>query len=148
MTRPWLCFSSSSYGCCQDGVTTSQGANGEGCAEFVAPAVPTVSRCSPCTGPCQSTALCCVVLCCIVLCATEAAEGVFVSVQAAPSLPVENARQCRTTTYGCCFDRTTPAGGPNGEGCPDPPNHSKNVTLIYSDWSTAEKTCIPYSSIC
>uniref|UniRef100_A0A8P4GB81 Papilin a, proteoglycan-like sulfated glycoprotein n=1 Tax=Dicentrarchus labrax TaxID=13489 RepID=A0A8P4GB81_DICLA len=32
-----------------------------------------------------------------------------------PSLPTENAVQCRTTTYGCCYDRTTPAGGPNGE---------------------------------
>uniref|UniRef100_A0A8C9ZXM9 Papilin, proteoglycan like sulfated glycoprotein n=1 Tax=Sander lucioperca TaxID=283035 RepID=A0A8C9ZXM9_SANLU len=41
----------------------------------------------------------------------------------APSLPTENAAQCRLTTYGCCYDRTTPAGGPNGEGCPNPPNH-------------------------
>ncbi|KAK1893966.1 Papilin, partial [Dissostichus eleginoides] len=42
---------------------------------------------------------------------------------AAPSLPSENAPQCKLTTYGCCYDRTTPAGGPNGESCPNPPNH-------------------------
>uniref|UniRef100_A0A665W637 Papilin a, proteoglycan-like sulfated glycoprotein n=1 Tax=Echeneis naucrates TaxID=173247 RepID=A0A665W637_ECHNA len=47
--------------------------------------------------------------------------------QATPSLPTENAVQCRTTTYGCCYDRTTPAAGPNGEGCPDPPNHTFSV---------------------
>lgn len=45
--------------------------------------------------------------------------------QVTPSLPTENAVECRTTTYGCCYDRTTPAGGPNGEGCPNPPNYSK-----------------------
>lgn len=127
-------FPSSSYGCCQDGLTMSQGANGEGCAEFVAPAVRTVSIRSQWTGPGWSA------VCCVVLCPMEAAEGVFVSVQAAPSLPVENAVQCRTTTYGCCFDRTTPAGGPNGEGCPDPPHHSKSITMVYSDWSKAENT--------
>lgn len=32
-----------SYGCCQDGVTTAQGPNKEGCVEYVAPA-PTVSK--------------------------------------------------------------------------------------------------------
>lgn len=47
--------------------------------------------------------------------------------QAVSSLPTENAVQCRTTTYGCCYDRTTPAGGANGEGCPNPPNHSKTM---------------------
>lgn len=119
-------FSFSSYGCCQDGVTASLGANWEGCAEFVPPAVTTVSRRLPCTG--LGRALCGVV------CATEATEGVCVSVQAAPSLPLENAVQCRTTTYGCCYDRATPAGGPNGEGCPDPPHHSKTVIRIYLDW--------------
>lgn len=46
--------------------------------------------------------------------------------QSAP-LPTENAVQCRTTTYGCCFDRVSIAAGPNGEGCPDPPNHSKDM---------------------
>lgn len=49
------------------------------------------------------------------------------SVQAAPSLPTENAAECRTTAYGCCYDRTTAASGPNGEGCPNPPNHSKRT---------------------
>lgn len=47
--------------------------------------------------------------------------------QKAPSLPTENAAECRTTAYGCCYDRTTPASGPNGEGCPNPPNHSKRM---------------------
>ncbi|MEQ2164714.1 hypothetical protein GOODEAATRI_009603 [Goodea atripinnis] len=44
-------------------------------------------------------------------------------------LPSENAVECRTTTYGCCYDRKTPAGGPNGEGCPNPPNHSKTFVF-------------------
>lgn len=116
-------FSPSSYGCCQDGVTASRGANGEGCAEFVAAAVPTVSRRLPCCGLGQRS------VCFVVLCVTQTTEGPCLSVQTAPSLPVENAVQCRTTTYGCCYDRTTPAGGPNGEGCPDPPHHSKSVIL-------------------
>ncbi|XP_047183128.1 papilin isoform X4 [Scophthalmus maximus] len=51
------------------------------------------------------------------------AEFVAPAPTAAPSLPTENAVQCRTTAYGCCYDRTTPAGGPSGEGCPNPPNH-------------------------
>lgn len=51
--------------------------------------------------------------------------------QAAPSLPTENAVQCRRTTYGCCYDRTSVANGPNGEGCPNPPNHSKQQTHYY-----------------
>ena len=51
--------------------------------------------------------------------------------QAAPSLPTENAVQCRRTTYGCCYDRTSVANGPNGEGCPNPPNHSKQQTRYY-----------------
>lgn len=38
----WSLVLSASYGCCQDGVTTSQGPNKEGCVEYVAPA-PTVS---------------------------------------------------------------------------------------------------------
>uniref|UniRef100_A0A3Q2YBP0 Papilin a, proteoglycan-like sulfated glycoprotein n=1 Tax=Hippocampus comes TaxID=109280 RepID=A0A3Q2YBP0_HIPCM len=45
----------------------------------------------------------------------------YVCTQIISYIPAENAVQCRTTTYGCCYDRTTPAAGPNGEGCRDPP---------------------------
>lgn len=41
-TVMWSLVLSASYGCCQDGVTASQGPNKEGCVEYVAPA-PTVS---------------------------------------------------------------------------------------------------------
>uniref|UniRef100_G3NNX0 Papilin a, proteoglycan-like sulfated glycoprotein n=1 Tax=Gasterosteus aculeatus aculeatus TaxID=481459 RepID=G3NNX0_GASAC len=104
-----------SYGCCQDGVTAAWGPDKEGCVEHAAPA-PTVSK-TP-------------FLLHVRAAADESQEAPFLSLigdvalpQAAPSLPTENAAGCRLTTFGCCYDRTTPAGGPSGEGCPDPPNH-------------------------
>lgn len=104
-----------SYGCCQDGVTAAQGPNKEGCVEYVAPA-PTVSKHIYIYKRMFDVMFFFIFLlmCCVM----------FVQVA---SLPTENAVQCRTTTYGCCYDRTTPAGGPNGEGCPNPPNHSKEL---------------------
>uniref|UniRef100_A0A8C7CGV2 Papilin, proteoglycan like sulfated glycoprotein n=1 Tax=Oncorhynchus kisutch TaxID=8019 RepID=A0A8C7CGV2_ONCKI len=45
-----------------------------------------------------------------------------------PLLPAENSIQCRLTTYGCCFDRTSAAAGPDGEGCPTPPDNVPRTT--------------------
>ena len=54
---------------------------------------------------------------------------------AAASLPTTNALQCRTTVFGCCYDRATPAGGPNGEECPahhrEATPTTRPTTLIY-----------------
>uniref|UniRef100_A0A665W5F7 Papilin a, proteoglycan-like sulfated glycoprotein n=1 Tax=Echeneis naucrates TaxID=173247 RepID=A0A665W5F7_ECHNA len=101
----------SHYGCCPDGHTSAGGPRGLGCPHTPA-AAPYQPSCvqTRYRAPTSFPLIC---------------HDMFT--QATPSLPTENAVQCRTTTYGCCYDRTTPAAGPNGEGCPDPPNHTFSV---------------------
>nr|XP_043904056.1 papilin [Solea senegalensis] len=117
-SAPALHCSQSYYGCCPDGHTSAGGPESLGCPLAPAP-IPTQPACIQTSyGCCQD--------------GVTAAQGLnkegceeFVALAptVAPSLPTENAVQCRTTTYGCCYDRTSIAAGPNGEGCPDPPNH-------------------------
>uniref|UniRef100_A0A8B9L9C2 Papilin n=1 Tax=Astyanax mexicanus TaxID=7994 RepID=A0A8B9L9C2_ASTMX len=42
-----------------------------------------------------------------------------------PATPPED---CRTSTYGCCYDGVTAAGGAYGEGCPNPPTSAQRVS--------------------
>uniref|UniRef100_A0A673A8V1 Papilin a, proteoglycan-like sulfated glycoprotein n=1 Tax=Sphaeramia orbicularis TaxID=375764 RepID=A0A673A8V1_9TELE len=106
-SAPALHCSQSQYGCCPDGRTSAGGPQGLGCPRAQSP-TPVQPSCL--LSRYRSTAVPCGPI-----------LGSLSS--AAPSLPTENAVQCRTTTYGCCYDRTSPAAGPNGEGCPDPPSY-------------------------
>uniref|UniRef100_A0A3B3DZ05 Papilin a, proteoglycan-like sulfated glycoprotein n=1 Tax=Oryzias melastigma TaxID=30732 RepID=A0A3B3DZ05_ORYME len=119
-SAPALHCSQSFYGCCPDRRTAASAPRGQGC-----PRAPTPTP-GPEYGCCRDG---------LTAAQGPRRQGCMESVAPAPtvnmflhqaaSLPTQNAPGCKLTTYGCCYDRTTPAGGPNGEGCPDPPNNSK-----------------------
>ncbi|XP_031683959.1 LOW QUALITY PROTEIN: papilin-like [Oncorhynchus kisutch] len=91
--------SRSYYGCCPDGVMAAGGTGGLGCPRGSSP----------------EQAVC-------------TTNRKYSPAPTTPLLPAENSIQCRLTTYGCCFDRTSAAAGPDGEGCPTPPDNVPRTT--------------------
>ncbi|NXJ79879.1 PPN protein, partial [Trogon melanurus] len=89
------------YGCCPDGVSFAQGPNNMGCPQH--PRDVQVIRNKPTSAtPTASQALS----------------------QQHPS------GECRSSTYGCCFDNVASASGPQGEGCLDRPNYPYHVICL------------------
>uniref|UniRef100_A0A3Q3VIT3 Uncharacterized protein n=1 Tax=Mola mola TaxID=94237 RepID=A0A3Q3VIT3_MOLML len=126
LSAPALHCSQSYYGCCPDGRTSAGGPQGLGCPRGPASA-PVQPSCIHTRYPALTSHFTKQVFKSLINVWSRDLTCCVLFPQAASSLPAENAVQCRTTRYGCCYDRTTPAGGPNGEGCPDPPNHSKRT---------------------
>uniref|UniRef100_A0A3B1JWP5 Papilin, proteoglycan like sulfated glycoprotein n=1 Tax=Astyanax mexicanus TaxID=7994 RepID=A0A3B1JWP5_ASTMX len=85
------------YGCCPDGRTAASGPRNQGCVQRAF---------------CTRSSL------------TNISQ-IFITYLSSccnrvntPATPPED---CRTSTYGCCYDGVTAAGGAYGEGCPNPP---------------------------
>ncbi|XP_014797540.1 PREDICTED: papilin isoform X2 [Calidris pugnax] len=91
----------SRYGCCPDGISAAQGPNNMGCPQYYRDVQ--VSRNQPtAAAPTASQALS----------------------QQHPS------GECRSSTYGCCFDNVASASGPQGEGCLNRPNYPYPVMCL------------------
>ncbi|NWR58165.1 PPN protein, partial [Bucorvus abyssinicus] len=89
------------YGCCPDGVSAAQGPNTMGCPQYYHDVQ--VNRNHPTVAtPTASQALS----------------------QQHPS------GECRSSTYGCCFDNVASASGPQGEGCLNRPNYPYPVICL------------------
>ncbi|NXJ65931.1 PPN protein, partial [Rostratula benghalensis] len=91
----------SRYGCCPDGVSAAQGPNNMGCPQYYHD-VQVSSNQPTAAAPTASKALS----------------------QHHPS------GECRSSTYGCCFDNVASASGPQGEGCLNRPNYPYPVICL------------------
>lgn len=79
----------SQFGCCPDGITVAEDADGSGCPSLTAACEDSKFGCCP-DG-------------------NTVAQGA--DFEGCPSV------RCSETMYGCCPDGESPAGGSNGEGC-------------------------------
>ncbi|XP_043929994.1 papilin isoform X2 [Protopterus annectens] len=85
------------HGCCPDGITAAQGPNAAGCLRYYSDIYTGLNE----EGP---------------------ADWARTSTTQAPSREIQS-DECRASKYGCCFDKSSPASGSNGEGCINKPTY-------------------------
>ncbi|XP_074853207.1 papilin isoform X2 [Carettochelys insculpta] len=111
---PFSTCHQSRYGCCPDGISAARGPSNVGCPQYYSDV--SVSRNRPsAASPTASQALS----------------------QQNPS------DECRGSMYGCCYDNTASASGPQGEGCLHRPSQPYPVKCLLpsahgpcADWTT------------